>query len=164
MNLGITPINFFQFRVGQPSLLDYYVFRLNIIMVKETFLFYFVVNFGGEWVLTNLLEASIEQAGYTSRKKCSPMFFWKSEKGNWLDWSELTAQEKAPQSRRYSAFQKILKGILPGTTVHLHIFRSIRPSTKNWRCGSIWIWSAHFTALKRVNLRIGPKACCRRFR
>lgn len=81
MNLGITPINFFQFALGShPCWITMY-FGSILLWLKKLFLFCFVVNFGGGRVLTNLLEASIEQAGYTSRKKVLTDVFLEVRKG-----------------------------------------------------------------------------------
>ncbi len=112
MNLGITPINFFQFALGShPCWITMY-FGSILLWLKKLFLFCFVVNFGGGRVLTNLLEASIEQAGYTTRKKVLTDVFLEVRKGELVGLIGANGAGKSTAIKRYSAFQKILKGIL----------------------------------------------------
>lgn len=82
--------------------------------------------------MTNLLEASIEQYWVYKPKKVLTDVFLEVRKGELVGLIGANGAGKSTAIKAIlGSFQKILKGILPGTTVHLHIFRSIRPSTKN---------------------------------
>lgn len=81
--------------------------------------------------MTKLLEASIEQAGYTSRKKVLTNVFLEVGKGELVGLIGANGAGKSTAIKAILGLSEDLKGILPGTTVHLRIFRSIRPFTKN---------------------------------